>query len=89
MEENDETEINGKAVVEDLKLLIESITYQQEDLEFQEQALKTMASIFHTSGKQQQSKPANLVMSCKYFRVYRIWKLSIQSETMNIVNDFA
>ena len=49
-EDHDETTIESTAL-EDLKLLIESIKYQQQDLEFQEQALKTMASVFRTSGK--------------------------------------
>jgi hypothetical protein len=50
MEDHEETSLKNTAV-EDLKLLIESVKYQQEDFKFQEQALKTMASIFRTSGK--------------------------------------
>ena len=50
VEGHEETTIDSKTAVENLKLLLESIKYQQGDLEFQEQALKTMASVFRTSG---------------------------------------
>ena len=50
MEDYEETMVEDTAAVEELRLLIESIQYRPEDLEFQEQALKTMASIFRTSG---------------------------------------
>lgn len=38
------------SLFEDIKLLIETIKYQQDKPELQEQALKTMASILHTHG---------------------------------------
>ncbi|XP_028414048.1 uncharacterized protein LOC114537111 isoform X2 [Dendronephthya gigantea] len=49
MDDHDERMEADTAALDDLKLLIESIKYRHEDLEFQEQALKTMASIFRTS----------------------------------------
>ena len=50
MEDHLECEMESSDAVEDLKLLIDSIKYQEGDLEFQEQALKTMASLVRTNG---------------------------------------
>lgn len=53
MERNERlaAESSTESVVEDLKLLIESIKYQEDDIHCQEQAFKTIASLCHTSGK--------------------------------------
>ena len=47
---HDSHNLSGQSAVEDIKLLIDCIKYQTDDLGYQEQALKTMASICHTNG---------------------------------------